>query len=61
MKLLIEVTLSKTDGKTCDDDVVADAVMEMIDAETIYPQHPDFDEESTYEITDTKYIEKGTL
>ncbi len=56
MKLLIEVTLKKIDGKTCDPEEVAEVVMEALDGETLYPQNADADDESTYEITDTKVI-----
>lgn len=50
MKLYIEVTLSKEDGRPCDEDTVFEMIETELDGGTIYPQHPDADEESTYSI-----------
>jgi len=61
MKLIIEVTLKKTEGKTCDAGEVFDVLSELIDGESVYPQGYDHDEESTYEITDVHRVEKTTV
>lgn len=51
MKLLIEVTLKKNEGKTCDADDVFQCIEEALDGESYYPFAPDAEEESEYEVT----------
>lgn len=51
MKLLIEVTLKKESGKTCDPYEVFAILEEEIDSMSLYPQAEDADEESNYEVT----------
>ena len=51
MKLYVEITLTKTEGPVCDEEIVFDIVeSEALDGITLYPQHPDKDDESAYEI-----------
>lgn len=54
--MLIEVNLKKIEGKTCDLAEVAEVVMELLDGNSVYPQNPDADEESDYEITSTRRV-----
>ena len=57
MKITLEITLRKTDGKACQPEEVFETLSEHLDGETIYPQGYDNDEESAYEITDVRRLE----
>lgn len=56
MKLYIEVTIGKTDGPTCSEEDVFAVVEESLDGESLYPQNPDKDDESSYEVQQVRLL-----
>lgn len=57
MILIIKVNIKKVEGKTCDRETVFEMLDELLDGEVLYPQHPDAEEESAYEITSVTLVD----
>lgn len=51
MKILIEVTLKRTDGAVVNSETVFNELEEFLVGESLEPQDPESDSPSTYEIT----------
>jgi hypothetical protein len=56
MKITIEVTLKRVSGPTCDIETVFEELDQTIDSTSLYPQNPEKDNDSEYEITALKLV-----
>lgn len=57
IKILIEVTVTKSEGRACEVEEIAQSIMEdLLDNETVEPHGANNDDPSLYEVVETRHV-----